>query len=112
MHALIDHLLLGADANGEPSVQSLRLANRHGLIAGATGTGKTVTLQRLAEQFSDAGVAVFAAMTMLAPSWAARRAMALPMPREDPVITATLPVRSNSSIAFPLSFAGLFAARL
>lgn len=61
MHALIDHLLLGADANGEPSVQSLRLANRHGLIAGATGTGKTVTLQRLAEQFSDAGVAVFAA---------------------------------------------------
>ena len=42
-------------------MQSLRLANRHGLIAGATGTGKTVTLQRLAEQFSDAGVAVFAA---------------------------------------------------
>lgn len=39
----------------------MRLANRHGLIAGATGTGKTVTLQRLAEAFSDAGVAVFAA---------------------------------------------------
>jgi len=37
------------------------LANRHGLITGATGTGKTVTLQRLAEAFSDAGVAVFAA---------------------------------------------------
>ncbi len=35
------------------------LANRHGLIAGATGTGKTVTLQRLAEQFSLAGVPVF-----------------------------------------------------
>jgi DNA helicase HerA-like ATPase len=39
----------------------MRLANRHGLVAGATGTGKTVTLQRLAEVFSDAGVAVFAA---------------------------------------------------
>ena len=37
------------------------LANRHGLIAGATGTGKTVTLQRLAEQFSSIGVPVFMA---------------------------------------------------
>ncbi|MDP1672337.1 MAG: DUF853 family protein [Burkholderiales bacterium] len=37
------------------------LANRHGLIAGATGTGKTVTLQRMAEQFSKAGVPVFMA---------------------------------------------------
>ena len=39
----------------------LSLANRHGLIAGATGTGKTVTLQKLAEGFSDAGVPVFMA---------------------------------------------------
>lgn len=38
-----------------------RYANRHGLITGATGTGKTVTLQRLAEQFSKAGVPVFIA---------------------------------------------------
>jgi len=53
--------VLGADPAGRPVTQSLRLANRHGLIAGATGTGKTVTLQRLAESFSDAGVAVFAA---------------------------------------------------
>jgi DNA helicase HerA-like ATPase len=37
------------------------LANRHGLVAGATGTGKTVTLQVLAEGFSRAGVSVFAA---------------------------------------------------
>ncbi len=36
-------------------------ANRHGLIAGATGTGKTVTLQVLAQAFSDAGIPVFAA---------------------------------------------------
>jgi uncharacterized protein len=39
----------------------LATMNRHGLIAGATGTGKTRTLQLLAEQLSDAGVAVFAA---------------------------------------------------
>ncbi|MBN7798092.1 helicase HerA-like domain-containing protein [Parahaliea mediterranea] len=38
-----------------------RYANRHGLIAGATGTGKTVTLQCLAEGFSDLGVPVFLA---------------------------------------------------
>lgn len=45
------------------SVQALFLnrANRHGLVAGATGTGKTVTLQILAEGFSEAGVPVFAA---------------------------------------------------
>jgi len=55
------HIVLGASLDGQPVGQSLRLANRHGLIAGATGTGKTVTLQRLAEAFSDAGVAVFAA---------------------------------------------------
>ncbi len=38
-----------------------KMANRHGLIAGATGTGKTVTLQSLAEQFSNIGVPVFMA---------------------------------------------------
>ncbi|WP_232631865.1 helicase HerA-like domain-containing protein [Methylobacterium sp. Leaf118] len=45
----------------KPEVLTLRLANRHGLVAGATGTGKTVTLQVLAEGFSNAGVPVFAA---------------------------------------------------
>jgi DNA helicase HerA-like ATPase len=40
---------------------TLKLANRHGLVTGATGTGKTVTLQVLAEGFSRAGVPVFAA---------------------------------------------------
>ena len=44
-----------------PEYLLLALANRHGLVAGATGTGKTVTLQVLAEGFSRAGVPVFAA---------------------------------------------------
>jgi len=45
----------------KPEVLTLGLANRHGLVTGATGTGKTVTLQVLAEGFSNAGVSVFAA---------------------------------------------------
>jgi DNA helicase HerA-like ATPase len=45
----------------KPEYLDLRLANRHGLITGATGTGKTVSLQVLAEGFSNAGVPVFAA---------------------------------------------------
>ncbi|MBA5779080.1 DUF853 domain-containing protein [Stappia sp. F7233] len=45
----------------KPEYLTLKLANRHGLITGATGTGKTVSLQILAEGFSRAGVPVFAA---------------------------------------------------
>jgi DNA helicase HerA-like ATPase len=44
-----------------PVTQRLDRSNRHGVVAGATGTGKTVTLQVLAQAFSDAGVPVFAA---------------------------------------------------
>ncbi len=47
--------------SGEPQSLALKYANRHGLISGATGTGKTVTLQIMAEGFSKAGVPVFAA---------------------------------------------------
>ena len=50
----------GGEAHGAPQRLILRKANRHGLIAGATGTGKTVTLQILAEGFSAAGVPVIA----------------------------------------------------
>ena len=54
-------LFLGATAGGVRQSLVLKRANRHGLIAGATGTGKTVTLQGLAENFSAAGVPVFVA---------------------------------------------------
>ena len=48
--------------SGDEKVTILpKMANRHGLIAGATGTGKTVTLKVLAESFSDCGVPVFLA---------------------------------------------------
>ena len=53
----------GFDSGERDGPQGLRLdrANRHGLVTGATGTGKTVTLQTLAEGFARAGVPVFAA---------------------------------------------------
>ena len=55
------HLLHFAGRGGHPLAMDLRVANRHGLIAGATGTGKTVSLQVLAEGFSAEGVPVFMA---------------------------------------------------
>jgi len=56
---MIDSILIG---KGPKPVSILpSMANRHGLVAGATGTGKTVTLQRLAEAFSRTGVPVFMA---------------------------------------------------
>ena len=52
---------LGLTEDGERAELLPRMANRHGMIAGATGTGKTVTLKVMAEAFSDMGVPVFMA---------------------------------------------------
>ncbi|MDD7268060.1 MAG: DUF853 family protein [Lachnospiraceae bacterium] len=52
---------IGSTAEGKRVSILPRMANRHGLIAGATGTGKTITLKVLAEAFSDMGVPVFLA---------------------------------------------------
>ena len=54
-------IFIGGSGEGYATPQSLKLkyANRRDLIAGATGTGKTVTLQIIAEEFSAAGVPVF-----------------------------------------------------
>ncbi len=49
------------DENGENIFMLPKMSNRHGLVAGATGTGKTVTLKVMAEAFSDMGVPVFMA---------------------------------------------------
>src|SRR5215210_6049574 len=54
-------LLLAKTTAGDELVVLPGMSNRHGIIAGATGTGKTVTLQTLAEQFSERGVPVFMA---------------------------------------------------
>jgi len=57
----MDDIFIGMGADQQRQVLKLSRANRHGLIAGATGTGKTVTLQTIAEQFSAQGVPVFLA---------------------------------------------------
>jgi DNA helicase HerA-like ATPase len=54
------NLLIGGNDAGD-FMMLAGMANRHGLIAGATGTGKTITLQNLAENFSRLGVPVFLA---------------------------------------------------
>ena len=60
MTAQPTNIFIGANPGGtHPQALELSRANRHGLIAGATGTGKTVTLQRLIEGFSAAGVPCF-----------------------------------------------------
>jgi uncharacterized protein len=80
----------GASPEGVQSL-ALKRANRHGLIAGATGTGKTVTLQVLAEAFAREGVNVFAAdikgdlsgcagMDPTPPGWASARATEINIP--------------------------------
>ncbi len=56
---MTDPILIGKGLG--PAYLLPAMANRHGLVAGATGTGKTVTLQRLAESFSRIGVPVFMA---------------------------------------------------
>ena len=56
-----DLLWIANTENGEHINILPKMANRHGLVAGATGTGKTVTLKVLAESFSEAGVPVFIA---------------------------------------------------
>lgn len=67
MNMLIDgKLYLGTSRKPDDSINKaeyldLKFGNRHGLITGATGTGKTVSLQVLAESFSNAGVPVFCA---------------------------------------------------
>ncbi|MGN0858435.1 MAG: helicase HerA-like domain-containing protein, partial [Stenotrophomonas sp.] len=58
----MDPILLGKGLTDDTPVHLLpRFGNRHGLVAGATGTGKTVTLMTLAENFSRIGVPVFLA---------------------------------------------------
>ncbi|MDD5634866.1 MAG: DUF853 family protein, partial [Candidatus Omnitrophica bacterium] len=54
-------MLIAKSAKKTEFYLTARMANRHGLVAGATGTGKTVTLQRLAESLSENGIPVFMA---------------------------------------------------
>lgn len=56
-----EYTIVNCPHAGQRAVLLPAMANRHGLITGATGTGKTVTLQKLAESLSEIGVPVFMA---------------------------------------------------
>ena len=56
---MIDKNKIWIASSDQPIYMIPQMANRHGLIAGATGTGKTITLKVMAESFSDLGVPVF-----------------------------------------------------
>jgi DNA helicase HerA-like ATPase len=58
---MTDEGLFIGEGGGQPQILNLKRANRHGLIAGATGTGKTVTLQGIVEGLSGVGVPCFVA---------------------------------------------------
>ena len=81
------------------------MANRHGLIAGATGTGKTVSLQVLAESFSANGVPVFMTDIKGDLSGIAKSAMMTPKLQER---LNKLGITSHSLTAFPACFWDLF----
>ncbi|SFB78319.1 helicase HerA-like domain-containing protein [Tropicimonas isoalkanivorans] len=95
-----------------PEELLLRYSNRHGLIAGATGTGKTVTLQVLAEGFSAAGVPVFLAdvkgdLSGLAAAGSAEAGTHAPFTER----AATIGLSDYAYRAFPVTFWDLFGAQ-
>ena len=101
----------GGEGYGQPQGLLLKYGNRHGLIAGATGTGKTVTLQILAEGFSAAGVPVFLSdvkgdLSGLAAAGSAGHKLHEPFLKRAATIGLDLQYR-----AFPVTFWDLFGEK-
>jgi uncharacterized protein len=108
-----DSIFVGGGGEGYTAPQNLLLkyGNRHGLVAGATGTGKTVTLQVLAEGFSAAGVPVFMAdvkgdLSGMAVAGNAAGKLHEPFQKRSATIGYTLEYR-----AFPVVFWDLFGEK-
>ncbi|MGE0371113.1 MAG: helicase HerA-like domain-containing protein [Gammaproteobacteria bacterium] len=98
---------IGGQAGGIISLP-LRMANRHGLISGATGTGKTVTLQVIAEGFARAGVPVF--MADVKGDLSGIAAAGAPHDRISRRID-TLGLQGYTQRAYPILFWDLFGRR-
>src|SRR5215208_3103480 len=100
----VGHVLReGSPAAELPVRIPLRMMNRHGMIAGSTGTGKTRTLQLLAEQLSKSGVPVF-----LADVKGDLAGMCLPgQASESLQKRATAVGRTHTPEAFPVEFFSL-----
>ena len=100
-----NQLLIGGNGT-ETIFMDASMANRHGMVAGATGTGKTVTLQILAENFSKAGVPVFLADVKGDVSGVGKAAK--PHPKIDERIT-TIGIEDYQMLPSPVVFWDLFA---
>ena len=101
------NLLIGG--NGTQTVyMDASMANRHGMVSGATGTGKTVTLQILAENFSQAGVPVFLADVKGDVSGVGKAAK--PHPKIDERIN-TIGIENYNMQASPVVFWDLFGKK-
>ena len=82
-------------ADGQRVNMQLNMSNRHGLIAGASGTGKTITMKAMAESFSDAGVPGFDVMSReMSPALPQRVLLRSPWTRGS--------INSVSAAAFPI----------
>jgi DNA helicase HerA-like ATPase len=97
-------ILIGGSDAGQVFLNP-RYANRHGLVAGATGTGKTVTLQCLAEGFSDLGIPVFLADVKGDISGMSQPGM--PHPKVDERVQA-IGIENYQQRGFPVAFWDLF----
>jgi len=100
------HILIGGNGATQVALQ-VRYANRHGLIAGATGTGKTVTLQCLAEGFSSLGVPVF--LADIKGDLAGLAQAGSPHPRIDERVQH-IGMQAYTQTGFPVAFWDLFGA--
>jgi DNA helicase HerA-like ATPase len=99
-----DPILIGGSSAGQTFLNP-RYANRHGLVAGATGTGKTVTLQCLAEGFSAIGVPVFLADVKGDLSGLSQAGA--PHPKIDERVQQ-VGITGYQQVAFPVAFWDLF----
>ena len=102
-----DGILIGGCDSGKVFLNP-RYANRHGLIAGATGTGKTVTLQCLAEGFSDMGVPVFMADVKGDISGISQSGK--PHPKVDERVTS-IGIDNYNQRGYPVAFWDLFGKK-
>ncbi|MEP1470240.1 MAG: helicase HerA-like domain-containing protein [Halieaceae bacterium] len=102
-----DGILIGGCSSGKVFLNP-RYANRHGLIAGATGTGKTVTLQCLAEGFSDMGVPVFMADVKGDISGISQSGK--PHPKVDERVNS-IGIENYSQRGYPVAFWDLFGKK-
>ena len=102
-----DGILIGGSDAGQVFLNP-RYANRHGLVAGATGTGKTVTLQCLAEGFSDLGVPVFLADVKGDISGISQRGK--PHPKVDKRVQK-IGIENYSQRGYPVAFWDLFGKK-